>query len=605
MLGVRPVSRRSHLSDNRRSRVAPFPSWHGDAVRALAFSSDHGMLATGCQSGVVRVWSVRTGSLVWAFDAGGGYVTHIAWVEREIWVSDGWRTRRYRVHRPGCVGRVAHGGGHVVDARGSWLLIQEASETDRLLWWNVETERVERALDLGERLPTTSCRLGPGGTLLIPAGGEILTVDPLTGTEIDRIPAPPVARSGTPEHLAVADDGTMAFCGSMGNAWIRPPGEEWRVVPLPEPSGVQVYRLEVSSDGALLAVSRTDRVVTLVDLAAQSVPRTLPRAAAGAGVLFDPRGRRLHAAYDGVGVMTWDLRDRRLVASHRMPRASSSGRFLGVGATDDGLVAVTFSKRNEERWVPAPLSFTVWDVSTDCPLATIDVGPRPLLCLDATVVWPWVVFSGKEGNKGHPFVRAWDGRTGRCAFALDGVAGQRFIVLATPDGHLAVSDLRGRPGFDLVDLAIGTSTRHRAVRGWRPVAFSPDRKRVALDGGGWTARVVTLGARASVPTRLRDDSVEACAWSPDGSHLACVHTYGRKVSLWHEGEYVANGLEGHRGPATCLAFSTDGRRLATTGTDGQLIVWSVATGRRLMTLPGFEDTGAHAPEPDADFPGTS
>ena len=40
-------------------------------------------------------------------------------------------------------------------------------------------------------------------------------------------------------------------------------------------------------------------------------------------------------------------------------------------------------------------------------------------------------------------------------------------------------------------------------------------------------------------------------------------------------------------PVLLPAFTPDCRRLAAAGHDGQVLLWDVASGQRLMTLPGF------------------
>ena len=45
----------------------------------------------------------------------------------------------------------------------------------------------------------------------------------------------------------------------------------------------------------------------------------------------------------------------------------------------------------------------------------------------------------------------------------------------------------------------------------------------------------------------------------------------------------------HSGPVTCIAYSTDGSRLASGCTDGSISIWHATTGRRVQTLPGHED----------------
>src|SRR6516162_7958834 len=54
-------------------------------------------------------------------------------------------------------------------------------------------------------------------------------------------------------------------------------------------------------------------------------------------------------------------------------------------------------------------------------------------------------------------------------------------------------------------------------------------------------------------------------------------------------EQVAATLKGHKHTITCLAFSSDGKTLASGSKDGTVILWDVQTGKARATLAGHED----------------
>ena len=81
------------------------------------------------------------------------------------------------------------------------------------------------------------------------------------------------------------------------------------------------------------------------------------------------------------------------------------------------------------------------------------------------------------------------------------------------------------------------------------------------------------------------------AYSPDGKYLATAGLGTDLLLLDAAGGEVVRTLRGHSNPVVAVAFSPDGRRLASGGYDedegkGELKVWDVADGREVFTAPG-------------------
>ncbi|HEY8503867.1 MAG TPA: protein kinase, partial [Gemmataceae bacterium] len=135
------------------------------------------------------------------------------------------------------------------------------------------------------------------------------------------------------------------------------------------------------------------------------------------------------------------------------------------------------------------------------------------------------------GGAGELFL--WDARTGELRRALGGHEGVVHAAAFSPDGALlATAD---RKQARVWDVATGEAV-------------------VNFPGGTWVA------------------------FSPDGALLASAA--GNDVTLRDpRSGRVLRTLSGHSDRVTCAAFSPDGRRLATGGTDRAVRTWDVATGR--------------------------
>ena len=159
--------------------------------------------------------------------------------------------------------------------------------------------------------------------------------------------------------------------------------------------------------------------------------------------------------------------------------------------------------------------------------------------------------------------------------------------LATSGTNLVLWDTRTWSAVktrELPEVAAGSA------RGlWSGLAFSPDGRRVGivLEDGVRLLGIPNLDEQERLQDRM--PSVRFVAFSPDGRTLATC-TRGYEVKLWDvETRTPLRLLSGHTHNVTRAAFSPDGRRLATCSLDQTVKLWDVVSGTLVRSFKGHTE----------------
>jgi WD40 repeat protein len=486
---------------------------------------------------------------------------------------------------------------------GKILALASQRESVRLL--EAATGKELRQFKAADRIGITTLTFAPDGRTLALSGysGNIFLLDVATGQELRRFQgqrsyrAPLVFSAdgkvlamgaeghGTKDKVQAWDVATGKSLGqfevlqnydirvalspdgktlaSWGRYLGRGPGQEdqernqtiqrWEIATGKELPRLKTLAGEVrcavySPDGkAFAATSGNGRIQRWEAATGKELPGLAGQSNQRVFLAFSPDSRMLvSASYDGK-IQRWEVATGKSLDEFQGPK----NRVISVVFPADGKVLA---------WAIEGQAICLWDVLTGKALnpkgghqqgiqtvafagngqVVVSTGMDGKICL-------WELATGKEINQ----IDVRDEFSARMPRTLNESA-----VALSPDGRYLATTQRNGPAVTLWDAATGTELRRFArPAGYitSPLVFSPDSR--------------TLAAGTATQGGLRGEEMHST------------------VQLWEVGSgTVRSGFTGHLGMVSALAFSAEGKILATGSTDTTVLLWDV-TGQLLRHQP--------------------
>jgi WD40 repeat protein/transcriptional regulator with XRE-family HTH domain len=380
--------------------------------------------------------------------------------------------------------------------------------------------------------------------------------------------------------LAFSPDGRTLVSGGWDNAVRRWDVTTQTAIDVLYIGTAAIFSVAYSPDGRTIAASSTDGVVRLWSQATHWSRTTVLAGHTNVVncVVFSPDSSILASGSDDGSVRLWDVAHERSLGA---PLLGHSGAVMSVvfspngatlfAGTADGTIALWDVARPQLNNLPlnGPSS-EVHSVAFSPDGTLLAAGSWDLI----NGIWLWNVHTRRRISSplyAPSYVQS-------VAFNADG----KILATVDEDGTLQLWNVQHPQPY------VSSFTGSLLVA-WS-VAFSPDGKTLAVGGcettdlqnlctnGGIDLWDVRRGKRLGAPLTGAMDFVDSVAFSPDGRTLASGSRDGT-IQFWDVADHRPLGepLRGHTSMVTSVAFSPNGTLLASGSSDTTVRLWHVAT----------------------------
>jgi WD40 repeat protein len=455
--------------------------------------------------------------------------------------------------------------------------------------WDVATGKELSKVRIDEKQWVANVAFLPGGKEVVVAStdGSLTVWDVAAGKEVRRL----AGRRGTGALLAVSPDGKTVAAGSLYDStvqtWDAVAGRRLGVYESPLRSPRE---LVFTADGRLLLAGMYGQLSAFVwdVLAGKSLTPEVGHQQGISALAFTPDGKGVISASHDATLRFWD-------AAGKETRKVPLGTDESLAWRGSAPYNVVFSPDGQLLLAATTGGVGLLDTGCGreaCRLADGFAGGRVAAAFspDGRLLLSTTQNIQNAGKAVEPEVRLYDLASTKVVRAFEGSAGKNLPAVAyAPDGKSVAAAKNLDTGPSEVRLwesggkLVWKVDLKSLVQG---MAFAPDGKALAVlyQTGMVTLHAADDGHELSrLGGKVPAERAETFGFSPDGRLLAVpVHDSLKRTTAVRVYETAGGAVRyefaGHAGPVAALAFSPDGKRLATGGNDTTVLVWDLIGG---------------------------
>jgi eukaryotic-like serine/threonine-protein kinase len=556
---------------------------YAPSAHSLAYSPDGSMLAVaGSEQEFVDIWDVsgrkqisnlqaQAGSLV-TFSPDGDLLATDAGSQIRLWRTDTWESALAPL--PLAEDSAALALKFSPDGRRLACISCSADLHEVIVWETARWAVTHRIRDLQFMSFWAALDFAPDSNALAigDARHRIRVLDLVTGnTDVSIQEAHPEGISAvawSPSGAVIASG--SAFSGGPIHLWEASSGERLGEL---EGHSAWICDLVFSRDGSRLYSASGDQTIRIWDVEKRQCLGILRGSLHEVyGLALSPGGSTLASACKDGAVAFWNA----------LPQPEEvQPRLIDLGTGSFAWPA--FAPDRPVLAVPRNRTVQLFDLASLAEIETIDALGTDGVWMLAYSPDGTLLVSGSLSGK----IRVWSCATRRLLGELGDHQDPIVALQFRADGLRLISmDTRGNVIWWDANTWQSSETFTADIAGG--MAFTPDGRLLArAEAGGLRWFNAETGDPLKPSAGPAHAAVRA-AFSGDGSQLAAVSQYGI-VSLWDASSFAwVTSFQGHMQGVHGVAFSPDGRRLATGGgTDRDALkLWDLSTQRELLTFSG-------------------
>ena len=549
---------------------------HTAWVRAIAFTPDGKILASGSHDSTIKLWNVETGQCLQTLIGHTSGIQSLAFSPDGTILASGSNdkaVRLWNIHTgqclqvlPGHTNNITFVSFHPFDEK---LITASTDNTVRL--WDIQNGECLQIFDIATNWLFAIALSYDGKTLVTGSDGNAVKFwDMSSGTLVKILPD----YNSFVWTVAFSHDDKIIATGSEDNTikiWDLDKGECLQTL---REHSQRVWLVDLHPDNQTLLSISEDQTIKLWDISSRRCLKTLKGYSNWIlSLAFSPDGQILASSSQDGKVRLWDIKTGKcnsILEGHEKIISSVTFAPQHIRDTQNCLLA-SGSDDN---------TIKLWNHQGEC-----------LKTLQGHTDWVYsVAFNPKlnslaSGSRDRT-VKIWDCRTGECLHTLTAHEDRVKSVTFNSSGNIlaSASDDKTIKIWDINNqTCLGTLTEHQDKLDC--VVFSPDGNIIASSGCDKTIKLWDVNSRESLHTLpAHTRRIRMVVFSPDGQILASCSD-DRTIKLWDvsSGENIRI-LLGHDKAVWAIAISPDNNILASGSEDQTIKLWHLETGECIKTL---------------------